>query len=75
MILAVLLGFILGFLAHALAVRFLTKDETQKPSARDDDFIPVGPFAIKKKTNKRRPVSHDDKSAWEREMRDAGKLI
>jgi len=75
MILAGLLGFVLGFVAHVLAVKFLTKAEAQKPSARDDDFIPVGPFAIKKKSNKRRPVSHDDKSDWEREMRDAGKLL
>lgn len=74
MILAFIVSFISGALGAMLWERIRPKklEEKSKP---DDDFIPVGPFAIKKKSNKRRPVSHDDKSDWEREMRDAGKLV
>ena len=75
MILAFIVSFISGVFGAMLWERIRPKKLEEKTSARDDGFIPVGPFAIKKKSNKRRPVSHDDKSDWEREMRDSGKLI
>lgn len=72
--LGILIGIALSSLWRAaLKLIFINKGAPQ--IEEKDPVIQVGPFLHKKSKGKKKPVSHTDSEVYEREMRNAGKML